>query len=102
MDPGTLARLEERLGCAITAARSIGGQHGVAHFLLERADGRTVFAKLSPTGAGFAAEAAGLQWLGEAGAAVPAVLGWEDDFLLLTGLRAVRRTGRRPSVSEKN
>jgi fructosamine-3-kinase len=83
VDPGTLARLEERLGCAITTARSIGGQHGVAHFLLERSDGRTVFAKLSSSGAGFAAEAAGLQWLGEAGAAVPAVLGWDEDFLVL-------------------
>jgi fructosamine-3-kinase len=88
-DSGGLAgRLERALGCGIRDARSLGGQHGVAHYRLELADGRTAFAKIAGSGEGdpgFAAEASGLRWLGAAAAApVPEVLGWDAGLLAMS------------------
>lgn len=91
MDAATAARLERLLGTGIRAARRVGGQHGVAHFRTLLADARTVFAKVSavaaeagPAGPGFAAEAAGLSWLADAGAvAIPRVLGVDAEVLVL-------------------
>jgi fructosamine-3-kinase len=81
------ARLERLLGRGISEARGIGGQHGVGHYRVELADGRTAFAKLAGAGqpdAGFTAEASGLAWLRAADAvAVPEVLGWDDAALVI-------------------
>ena len=46
LDPATAARLARLLDCDVAAARSLGGQHGVRHYRLELADGRSAFAKL--------------------------------------------------------
>ena len=105
MDHGLAARLEERLGARVSAARGMGGQHGVGHFWLQLGDGRTAFVKVGrPSGgdgAGFAAEASSLRWLAAAGAAaVPGVLGVAEDFLAIdwiepgtTGSRAASSLG---------
>jgi fructosamine-3-kinase len=109
LDPATAARLTRLLGCDLTAARSLGGQHGVRHYRLELTDGRSAFAKLhnphsagnglvpasvAPEAAagraaadqdpaGFAAEAAGLRWLAAADAVpVPAVLAFDGSCLI--------------------
>ncbi len=117
---GRLARhLGGLLGSGVRELARIGGQHGVSHYRLVLADGRTVFAKVaaggfagdadpaapagSPAPAGsatrgaeFAAEASGLRWLGEAGAVpVPEVLGWDDRALVIAWVpqeRADRRS----------
>jgi fructosamine-3-kinase len=90
MDDSTHGRLEQALGTRLTEVHSLGGQHGVRHLRLRLADGRLAFAKVqnpNPTGnaaASFAAEAAGLRWLGEAGAApVPAVLASDPACLVI-------------------
>ena len=103
MDPATRSRLGDLLGTAVTAASSLGGQHGVRHYRLTLADGRSAFAKvgnaLAPAGpglraaasqagaagaGGFAAEAAGLRWLAEANAVgVPSVLAEAADCLVI-------------------
>ncbi|GAA3712411.1 fructosamine kinase family protein [Nonomuraea antimicrobica] len=49
-------------------------------------DGREVFAKSGPASEGFASEAAGLRWLGEA-AAVPEVIDVRPDRLVLSWVR---------------
>jgi fructosamine-3-kinase len=89
MDAATAAHLAAVLGRDILGASSLGGQHGVSHYRLQLADGTVAFAKVQNpnfTGngaAGFAAEAAGLRWLGEAGAVpVPAVLGFDARCLI--------------------
>ncbi len=93
MDLTARASLERLLGAGLTEVRSLGGQHGVAHFRVSTADGRTAFAKLSSfpaaflTGnedpSGLAAEAAGLRWLAEAGAVpVPAVQACDPPWLV--------------------
>jgi fructosamine-3-kinase len=120
VDDDARARLERPLGARIRAARSLGGQHGAAHYRLELADGRTAFAKLDNgvvddggvvavqarssgwTDPGFAAEASGLRWLAAAGAVpVPEVLGWDTGMLAIGWIapeaadgRAARRFGR--------
>ena len=66
------------------------------------ADGRAVFAKVAAGGLGgvFDAEARGLRWLGEAGAAgVPEVLGWDEATLIVSWVPPGRRTPRRRSGS---
>jgi fructosamine-3-kinase len=93
LDPSTAAWLTQLLDCELAAARSLGGQHGVRHFRLELADGRTAFAKLQLEAdqdpAGFAAEAAGLRWLAAAHAVpVPAVLACEDRCLIIEWVEA--------------
>ncbi len=93
MDASVRARLERLLGTGVSQARSLGGQHGVTHLRLTTADGRAAFAKVAsfPSDgegngdlSGLAAEAAGLQWLAEAGAVpVPAVLACDPACLVL-------------------
>jgi hypothetical protein len=41
MDAYSAARLQRLTGSAVRDARSLGGQHGVAHYRLTLADGRT-------------------------------------------------------------
>ncbi len=108
MHPATGARLGELIGTAVTAAHDLGGQHGVRHYRLSLADGRSAFAKVvgngldgataarraaaehNPAGgSGFAAEAAGLRWLAEADAtAVPLVLACTGDCLVIDWMEA--------------
>jgi len=96
VDPATLARLERVLGSIPSAAQRLGGQHGVRHYRLTLADGSSAFAKVhNPNSSGnvavdldaarqFAAEAAGLRWLAEAGAVpVPAVLAIDENCLVI-------------------
>ena len=89
MDAATSARLAAAVGRDVAGARSLGGQHGVAHYRLELADGTVAFAKVrNPLdhgngAAGFAAEAAGLRWLAAAEAVpVPSVFGCDADCLI--------------------
>jgi fructosamine-3-kinase len=96
MDPVTTDRLERLLGCGPFSAHSLGAQHGVLHYRLTLADGRSAFAKVhnsnsdrneavAPDAARqFAAEATGLRWLAAAGAApVPAVLASDESHLII-------------------
>jgi fructosamine-3-kinase len=90
MERATRTRLEQLLGAGLLAAQSLGGGHGVRHYRLTLAGGRMAFAKIQdqdPYGNApdsFAAEAHGLRWLGEAGAApAPAVLA-SDPACLVT------------------
>jgi fructosamine-3-kinase len=89
-DPDVTPRLERVVGAAVLDCRGIDGQHGVRHCRVTLADGRTAFAKLAgeaadSEAAGFAAEARGLRWLGEAGAVpVPEVLGWDEAALVIS------------------
>ena len=85
------ARLGDLLGTPVTAALDLGGQHGVRHYRLSLADGRLAFAKAGNVAAsadaartGFAAEAAGLRWLGAARSVpVPSVLLETADCLVI-------------------
>jgi fructosamine-3-kinase len=88
------------LGTGITAADRTGGQHGVSHYRVTLADGRSAFAKVQDqdygrnervrggavrrAAAGFAAEAASLRWLAQAGAVpVPGVLASDEACLVI-------------------
>ena len=122
MDRGTLARLEQELGTGVSTVRSLGGQHGVAHFRLQHSTGRIVFAKVGrpsagavadsgrwpgsvgqlSSGPGFAAEASGLRWLADGGAAVPGVLAVAEDFLAIDWIEMSAPEARAASVSEEN
>jgi fructosamine-3-kinase len=89
VDASTAARLAGVLGRDIAGGSNLGGQHGVAHYRLQLADGTAAFAKVHDqyaTGngaAGFAAESAGLGWLADAKAIpVPAVLGFDACCLI--------------------
>lgn len=89
MDAATAARLTAVAGREVASARSLGGQHGVAHYRLQLADGTVAFAKVqnqSSSGngaAGFSAEAAGLRWLAAAEAVpVPSVFGFDARCLI--------------------
>lgn len=130
--PDAALRLERLTGTGVRDCRGIGGQHGVRHYRAELTDGRAVFAKIAgdapggtggapgrgaaahapgdadaegaPGGgpAGFEAEARGLRWLGEAGAApVPEVVAWDAAALVIfwipeeaPGQQAAERFGR--------
>ena len=95
-------RLERLLGTGIRDLRGLGGQHGVAHYRLELADGRAAFAKVAgdsaagagradpgAAGPGLAAEASGLRWLGAATAVpVPEVLAADDHALVISWIAA--------------
>ena len=95
-DPDGSLRLERLLDTGVRECRGIGGQHGVRHYHVTLADGRTVFAKLAgyetagyetagDEAVGFAAEARGLRWLAEAGTVpVPEVLGWDEAALAIS------------------
>ena len=113
--PADARRLERLLGTGIRDIRGIGGQHGVAHYRLELADGRAAFAKVArgavgakqlgggradagSAGPGLAAEASGLRWLGAAAAVpVPEVLGG-DDYALVTSWIAPGAADRRSAI----
>jgi fructosamine-3-kinase len=88
-DEPTRAMIGRILDCDVPELRRVGGQHGVDHYRLTLANGRSAFAKVALGGqargeAGFAAEATGLRWLGAAKAVpVPAVLGVSDEVLAL-------------------
>jgi fructosamine-3-kinase len=99
VDRATWTRLERLLGSGLLSAHSLGGGHGVLHYRLTLADGRSAFAKVQsqdPSGNGqdaFAAEAHGLSWLGEAGAVpVPAVLASDPACLITDWIDAGRPT----------
>jgi fructosamine-3-kinase len=89
MDAATAARLTAVAGREVVDGRSIGGQHGVAHYRLQLADGTVAFAKVQNHqddgngAAGFSAEAAGLRWLAAAAAVpVPSVYGSDARCLI--------------------
>jgi fructosamine-3-kinase len=93
----TLAGL---LGVDVTSVDDLGASHEWTLHRATLADGRTVFVKAAngPDGV-FAAEAAGLRWLGEvAGAPVPEVLGVDDTTLVLPWLPPDSVT---PAVAER-
>ena len=80
-DPGAAGGLAARVAAVTGAAprrvRPAGGQHRWQHCRVTLATGEQAFAKVAATGLDgvFEAEAAGLRWLAEAGAApVPRVL----------------------------
>jgi fructosamine-3-kinase len=86
-DPARRTRLAQLLDTDITAVRRLGGQHGVSHYRLTLAGGRSAFAKIAATGgaaAGFAAEAASLRWLAQGRAVpVPGVLASDETCLVI-------------------
>jgi fructosamine-3-kinase len=90
--PGLAGHLGRLLHSDVRELARVGGQHGVSHYRVALAHGRTVFAKVGSdvagagfaAGPGFAAEASGLRWLAEADAVgVPEVLGWDDRALAM-------------------
>ncbi|MEU8340959.1 fructosamine kinase family protein [Spirillospora sp. NPDC048832] len=85
-------RLERLLGTAVSDVRDLGSSHSWTLHRASLADGREVFVKAADDQAGvFAAEAAGLRWLGEAGPGtpVPEVLAADDRMLVLPWLPSV-------------
>lgn len=110
------ARLARLLGVAVEDVRGLGTSHSWTVHRASLADGREVFVKAAADQAGaFAAEAAGLRWLGEAGpdAPVPDVVAVDERMLVLPWLEpaspepsaaerfgrelAALHTGRRPA-----
>ncbi|WP_245666288.1 fructosamine kinase family protein [Actinomadura latina] len=97
-------RLEELLGTEVANVSGLGSSHSWTLHRASLADGREVFVKAASDQAGvFAAEAAGLRWLGEAGPGtpVPDVLAADDHMLVLPWLpsssptrEAAERLGR--------
>src|SRR5258708_25006015 len=91
-DAVALARLERAAGVGVGELRAIGGGHGAAHHRAVLADGRELFVKTVPAGSAtdggaLGAEATGLRWLGEAGAAlVPEVFFISNEMLALPWL----------------
>ena len=89
---GLAARLADALGQAVSRLAPVAGGDLNDAFAATLADGGRVFVKTSadPAAAGsFAAEAAGLRWLAEAGALpVPDVLAIADDLLALSWIDA--------------
>jgi fructosamine-3-kinase len=82
-------RLERLTGAGVRDLQAAGAAHRWRYYRAALADGRAVFAKVADTGlAGlFAAEAAGLRWLAEAGAVpVPEVAGWDEQTLVVSWL----------------
>jgi len=87
--PGTPREaIAAAIGVAIGELRPIGGGHGARHYQAILADGRELFIKsiahapAGDAGARLAAEAAGLRWLGEAGAAPVPEIFFSDNALL--------------------
>jgi fructosamine-3-kinase len=82
-------RLAELLGTGVAGVRDLGSSHSWTLHRASLADGREVFVKAAADQAGvFAAEAAGLRWLGEAGPGtpVPDVVAADDHMLVLPWL----------------
>ncbi|MBF6301383.1 fructosamine kinase family protein [Nocardia amamiensis] len=96
-----IERLCALLGAPVRAITELGSSHAWTLHRAELADGRRVFVKHSaePTPV-FAAEAAGLAWLGSAdtGALVPPVLAADDRMLVLPWLDETRPT---PAAAER-
>jgi fructosamine-3-kinase len=89
-------RLAELLGTGVASVRDLGSSHSWTLHRASLADGREVFVKAAADRAGvFAAEAAGLRWLGEAdpAAPVPDVLAAGDGMLVLPWLPPSAPTG---------
>ncbi|MFD0685925.1 fructosamine kinase family protein [Actinomadura fibrosa] len=85
------ARIERLLGARVERLDDLGSSHSWTLHRAALADGREVFAKIAHNRSGvFAAEAAGLRWLAEAGdgAPVPEVLGADDRLLVLPWIRS--------------
>lgn len=110
-------RLERLLGTGVEDVHDLGSSHSWTLHRASLAGGREVFVKAAPDQAGvFAAEAAGLRWLGEAGPGtpVPEVVAADDHMLVLPWLHsappsreaaerlgrelAALHTGNRPDV----
>ncbi|WP_435770322.1 fructosamine kinase family protein [Nocardioides sp. SYSU DS0651] len=105
--PVVAGKAEQLLGSAVVATAPVAGGDVCTAVKLRLSSGRTAFLK-TLTGAPphfFAREAAGLRWLGEAepagGVAVPEVLGFDQDCLILgwvesgrPGAEAATRFGR--------
>jgi fructosamine-3-kinase len=91
--PDRLARL---LGGAVSRIDDLGAAHEWTLHRATLADGRAAFVKAAGRPGGvFAAEAAGLRWLGDAdGAPVPKVLAVDDETLVLSWLPAESATPR--------
>ncbi|GAA2136478.1 fructosamine kinase family protein [Actinomadura napierensis] len=97
-------RIGRLLGSPVESVRDLGSSHAWTLHRAALADGREVFVKAASDQAGvFAAEAAGLRWLGEAGPGtpVPDVLATDDRMLVLPWLpsgapapQAAERLGR--------
>ncbi len=82
-------RLERLLGTGVANVSDLGSSHSWTLHRASLADGREVFVKAAADQAGvFAAEAAGLRWLGEAGPGtpVPDVVAADDHMLVLPWL----------------
>ncbi|MWA02789.1 phosphotransferase [Actinomadura sp. LD22] len=87
--PDVRERVERLLGSPVESVAGLGSSHAWRLHRASLADGREVFVKAAPDQAGvFAAEAAGLRWLREAGpdAPVPDVLAADDRMLVLPWL----------------
>ncbi len=89
-------QVERATGSAVRELRPVGGGHGARHYRAALADGRELFIKHIPPGAAgpgaaaLEAEARGLRWLGEAGAApVPEIIVSGENMLALTWLPEV-------------
>ncbi|KWW97835.1 fructosamine kinase [Carbonactinospora thermoautotrophica] len=83
------SRLERLLGVRVREVQDLGMNHRWRLHRAVLADGRPVFVKSGKVGALFAAEAAGLRWLGEAGAVpVPQVLAVDEETLVLPWLES--------------
>jgi fructosamine-3-kinase len=93
---GLPARLARLLGSPATRIDDLGASHEWTLHKATLADGRTAFVKAAARPGGvFAAEAAGLRWLGEAdGAPVPEVLAVDEETLVLSWLPAESATPR--------
>ncbi|MBD2896248.1 putative ketoamine kinase [Actinomadura sp. RB99] len=88
-------RVARLLGSPVGAVSGLGSSHAWTLHRASLDDGREVFVKAAPDQAGvFAAEAAGLRWLGEAGpeAPVPDVLAADDHMLVLPWLPSASPT----------
>jgi fructosamine-3-kinase len=87
--------VEDAIGVAVQRATAVAGGDLNDAFRVELAGGDVAFAKTSPDArpGGFAAEAAGLRWLGEAAGgdvAVPEVRGAGDHVLVLGWVESAR------------
>ncbi|TYK51099.1 fructosamine kinase family protein [Actinomadura decatromicini] len=95
------ARLARLLGADVEDLRGLGSSHAWTLHRASLADGREVFVKAASDQAGvFAAEVAGLRWLGEAGpdAPVPDVVAADEHMLVLPWLEPASPT---PSAAER-
>lgn len=97
------AAIEAALGVRVARSERVGGGDINEAYRLTTSDGRRVFAKLNPHAPPglFEAEAHGLEWLAQAGAPVPRVLGvgpQATPYLLLGWAEA---GSRRPDFDER-